>query len=35
MTAEQAGKSIADVAVDDSYAAAAYVVTSAGLRPVD
>jgi NAD(P)-dependent dehydrogenase (short-subunit alcohol dehydrogenase family) len=35
LTAEQAGKSIADVAVDDSYAAAAYVVTSAGLRPVD
>jgi len=35
LTAEQAGKSVTDVAVDDSYAAAAYLVTSAGLRPVD
>lgn len=33
--AEQAGKSITDLAVDDSYGAPAYVVTSAGLRPVD
>jgi hypothetical protein len=35
LTAEQAGKSIADVVLDDSYDGAAYVVTSIGLRTFD
>jgi hypothetical protein len=35
LTADQAGRTISDLAADDSYTAAAFVISLAGLKPLE